>query len=101
MFYCAIQGLGDDEQVKKWLPLVRELKMIGCYAQTELGHGSNVAVIFFKRIYIFSFRDWKQPLLLIKRKMNLFSIHQQLQQLSTGRESSANLLAMPSSMQNL
>jgi acyl-CoA oxidase len=25
------------------MPLVKSLKMIGCYAQTELGHGSNVA----------------------------------------------------------
>jgi hypothetical protein len=24
--------------------MVHNLKMIGCYAQTELGHGSNVAV---------------------------------------------------------
>ena len=25
------------------MPLVKNLKMVGCYAQTELGHGSNVA----------------------------------------------------------
>jgi len=42
MFYLAIENLGDDEQAKKWMPLIRDLKMLGCYAQTELGHGSNV-----------------------------------------------------------
>jgi acyl-CoA oxidase len=48
MFYLAIQNLGSEEQVKKYLPLINQLKMIGCYAQTELGHGSNVAVINLK-----------------------------------------------------
>lgn len=32
----------SDEQKEKWLPLVNEMKMIGAYAQTELGHGSFV-----------------------------------------------------------
>ncbi|KAG6511643.1 hypothetical protein ZIOFF_029718 [Zingiber officinale] len=31
-----------DEQQKKWLPLAYKMQIIGCYAQTELGHGSNV-----------------------------------------------------------
>jgi acyl-CoA oxidase len=44
MFYLAIAELGDDEQVKKWIPLIENLRITGCYAQTELGHGSNVAV---------------------------------------------------------
>lgn len=42
MFVPNIMSLGDDEQQKNWLPLCRDWKMIGCYAQTELGHGSNV-----------------------------------------------------------
>ena len=42
MFVPNIKSLCDEEQQAKWLPLVRDWKMIGCYAQTELGHGSNV-----------------------------------------------------------
>jgi acyl-CoA oxidase len=41
-FIPAIELLGSDEQVKKWIPLARELKILGAYVQTELGHGSDV-----------------------------------------------------------
>eukprot|EP00252_Welwitschia_mirabilis_P015228 TRINITY_DN33496_c0_g1_i1.p1 TRINITY_DN33496_c0_g1~~TRINITY_DN33496_c0_g1_i1.p1 ORF type:complete len:663 (-),score=132.97 TRINITY_DN33496_c0_g1_i1:218-2206(-) len=42
MFIPAIEGQGTDGQQKKWLPLAYRLQIIGCYAQTEIGHGSNV-----------------------------------------------------------
>ncbi|KAK3002039.1 hypothetical protein RJ639_020988 [Escallonia herrerae] len=42
MFVPAIKGQGTEEQQQKWLPLAYKMKIIGCYAQTELGHGSNV-----------------------------------------------------------
>jgi len=42
MFLPNIITLFDEEQQKTWLPLCRDWRMIGCYAQTELGHGSNV-----------------------------------------------------------
>ncbi|KAK6157947.1 hypothetical protein DH2020_005261 [Rehmannia glutinosa] len=42
MFIPAIKGQGTDEQQRKWLPLAYKMQIIGCYAQTELGHGSNV-----------------------------------------------------------
>ncbi|KAG1360763.1 peroxisomal acyl-coenzyme A oxidase 1 [Cocos nucifera] len=42
MFVPAIKGQGTDKQQKKWLPLAYKMQIIGCYAQTELGHGSNV-----------------------------------------------------------
>ncbi|XP_073159033.1 peroxisomal acyl-coenzyme A oxidase 1-like isoform X1 [Henckelia pumila] len=42
MFVPAIKGQGTDEQQQQWLPLAYKMKIIGCYAQTELGHGSNV-----------------------------------------------------------
>ncbi|KAL1316042.1 peroxisomal acyl-coenzyme A oxidase 1 [Arachis duranensis] len=42
MFVPAIKGSGTDEQQQKWLPLAYKMQIIGCYAQTELGHGSNV-----------------------------------------------------------
>jgi len=42
MFLPTIRGQADEEQLKKWLPLAENYDIIGCYAQTELGHGSNV-----------------------------------------------------------
>ncbi|KAK7346745.1 hypothetical protein VNO80_21268 [Phaseolus coccineus] len=42
MFIPAIKGQGTEEQQQKWLPLAQKMQIIGCYAQTELGHGSNV-----------------------------------------------------------
>jgi acyl-CoA oxidase len=44
MFLMTIQNLGTDEQVEKWGTLAQQYKIHGCYAQTELGHGSNIAV---------------------------------------------------------
>ena len=45
MFVPNIISLCDDEQQAEWLPLCRDWKMIGCYAQTEVGHGSNVRAL--------------------------------------------------------
>lgn len=42
MFVPNIISLCDEEQQKLWLPMCRDWRMIGCYAQTEVGHGSNV-----------------------------------------------------------
>ncbi|KAK9144546.1 hypothetical protein Sjap_004449 [Stephania japonica] len=42
MFVPTIKGQCNEEQKQKWLPLANKLQIIGCYAQTELGHGSNV-----------------------------------------------------------
>lgn len=39
MFVPTLQSQTDDEQRKKWLPLVLSHQAIGTYAQTELGHG--------------------------------------------------------------
>jgi len=44
MFELTIRYLASEEQVKEWLPQALSYKMIGNYAQTELGHGSNVRV---------------------------------------------------------
>jgi acyl-CoA oxidase len=45
MFVPNIMSLCDKEQQAEWLPLCRDWRMIGCYAQTELGHGSNVRAL--------------------------------------------------------
>ncbi|KAL4102670.1 hypothetical protein PRIC1_006414 [Phytophthora ramorum] len=42
MFVPTLENQGDDEQRAKWLPLARNFKILGAYAQTELSHGSNV-----------------------------------------------------------
>ncbi|KAF6165999.1 hypothetical protein GIB67_012896 [Kingdonia uniflora] len=42
MFIPAIKGQGMEQRQQKWLPLAYKMQLIRCYAQTELGHGSNV-----------------------------------------------------------
>ncbi|DBA05269.1 TPA: hypothetical protein N0F65_007431 [Lagenidium giganteum] len=42
MFIPTLENQADPEQQKKWLPLAYSYKIFGAYAQTELGHGSNV-----------------------------------------------------------
>ena len=42
LFLPTLQGQASEEQCAVWLPVAKKLGMIGCYAQTELGHGSNV-----------------------------------------------------------
>eukprot|EP00923_Selenidium_pygospionis_P008454 GHVN01014420.1.p1 GENE.GHVN01014420.1~~GHVN01014420.1.p1 ORF type:complete len:495 (-),score=60.09 GHVN01014420.1:1675-3033(-) len=43
MFTTCVENLVDDEQRGWWVKACKEFNMIGTYAQTELGHGSNVA----------------------------------------------------------
>ncbi|KAL3888960.1 hypothetical protein ACJMK2_001319 [Sinanodonta woodiana] len=40
MFIPTIEKQGTKEQVNKWIPLAKSYKIIGTYAQTELGHGT-------------------------------------------------------------
>ncbi|KAG0246049.1 acyl-CoA dehydrogenase/oxidase C-terminal [Mortierella sp. GBAus27b] len=42
-FIPIIYAQGTDEQAKYWGPLAEKHHIIGCYAQTELGHGSNLS----------------------------------------------------------
>ncbi|CAI8005627.1 Peroxisomal acyl-coenzyme A oxidase 1 [Geodia barretti] len=40
MFIPTIESQGTEEQKKKWLEPAREYRIMGAYAQTELGHGT-------------------------------------------------------------
>uniref|UniRef100_A0A8C8SXE2 Acyl-coenzyme A oxidase n=1 Tax=Pelusios castaneus TaxID=367368 RepID=A0A8C8SXE2_9SAUR len=40
VFKNSILALGTDEQIAKWIPLADQYRIIGTYAQTELGHGT-------------------------------------------------------------
>jgi hypothetical protein len=39
MFIPAIERLATETQQAKWLPLALNFKILGTYAQTEMGHG--------------------------------------------------------------
>jgi len=38
----SVYFLGSDEQREKWLPRIASAELPGCFAMSELGHGSNV-----------------------------------------------------------
>jgi len=42
MFVTTVREQASEEQQKYWMPKILNYDIIGCYAQTELGHGSNV-----------------------------------------------------------
>lgn len=42
IFMSTVIGQGNDQQVRFWLPKIFTFEITGSYAQTELGHGSNV-----------------------------------------------------------
>ncbi|KAL1959813.1 hypothetical protein VTO42DRAFT_958 [Malbranchea cinnamomea] len=42
MFVTTVSQQGNDAQRAYWMPKIESWEIIGAYAQTELGHGSNV-----------------------------------------------------------
>lgn len=42
IFMGTVAGQGNEEQQRFWLPKILNFQVTGSYAQTELGHGSNV-----------------------------------------------------------
>ncbi|KAF9336897.1 hypothetical protein BG006_007005 [Podila minutissima] len=52
MFMPTLASQSTDEQIEKFLKPAMRYEIIGCYAQTELGHGSNVQGIETTATYI-------------------------------------------------
>lgn len=38
----TVREQGSEQQKQEWMPKIVNYDIIGCYAQSELGHGSNV-----------------------------------------------------------
>ena len=51
MFEFIVQKLCSDEQIEKYWDDIRSLRIIGCYAQTEIGTGSNVRGLETEAVY--------------------------------------------------
>ena len=45
LFGGAVQHLGNEQHRRELLPQVMDLELIGCFAMTETGHGSNVQAL--------------------------------------------------------
>jgi acyl-CoA oxidase len=42
MFATTMREQASEEQLRHWWPQIANYEILGCYAQSELGHGSNV-----------------------------------------------------------
>ncbi|KAK5710880.1 hypothetical protein LTR17_018630 [Elasticomyces elasticus] len=45
LFTSAMREQSSDEQRLEWMPKIASWEVVGAYAQTELGHGSNVRAL--------------------------------------------------------
>jgi acyl-CoA oxidase len=51
MFLPTLRSQASEEQLEEWLPLAWSMSIIGTYAQTELGHGTNLKSIETTAVY--------------------------------------------------
>ena len=52
MFIPNLKATFSDEQLAHWLPRAEAWEVLGGYAQTELGHGSNVRALETTATYL-------------------------------------------------
>lgn len=50
MFLPTLEHQCSPEQKTIWVPLARENKILGTYAQTEIGHGMLVSLLLISEI---------------------------------------------------
>ncbi|KAF9167312.1 acyl-coenzyme A oxidase [Actinomortierella ambigua] len=58
-FIPVITSQGTDEQHEKWLPSAQKFQILGCYAQTELGHGSNLSRLETTATFVRETGEWE------------------------------------------
>lgn len=58
-FIPVINSQGTDEQIEKWIPPAEKFQILGCYAQTELGHGSNLSKLETTATFIKETDEWE------------------------------------------
>ncbi|KND04432.1 uncharacterized protein SPPG_00161 [Spizellomyces punctatus DAOM BR117] len=58
MFLPTLRAQASAEQLAKWMPEAENFKWIGCYAQTELGHGSNVKELETRAVLDLQTDEW-------------------------------------------
>lgn len=58
-FIPVINSQGTEEQIDQWIPLAEKYQILGCYAQTELGHGSNLSQLETTATFIPETDEWE------------------------------------------
>ncbi|KAF1771590.1 hypothetical protein GCK72_003417 [Caenorhabditis remanei] len=58
LFIPPLLTQGTDEQHEKWLGRAKRREIIGCYAQTEMGHGSNLRALETTATYDISTQEF-------------------------------------------